>query len=81
MKTYLKMNKEIVGILRISGRPHEEYAAVRIEELEQALEPTKNFINDLTAEVNAHHVLYKDDMMHYLLEERVRKLKIILSDI
>ncbi len=35
MKTYSKMNKEIVGILRISERPHETYAALRIEELEK----------------------------------------------
>lgn len=35
MKTYSKMNKEIVEILRISKRPHELYAALRIEELEE----------------------------------------------
>ncbi|MCK5615576.1 hypothetical protein KAR91_77645 [Candidatus Pacearchaeota archaeon] len=38
MKTYPAMNKEIVGLLRISKRPHHLYAAQRIEELESITE-------------------------------------------
>jgi uncharacterized protein YoxC len=38
METYPEMNARIVHILRIGEYPAEQYAAIRIEELEQQLE-------------------------------------------
>lgn len=42
MNTYPEMNREICGILRISGKPTNAYAALRIEELETRVRELEN---------------------------------------
>ena len=49
VQTYQGMNKEIVGILRAGGIPHEMYAAQYIEELQAEVERLRRECDDLEA--------------------------------
>ena len=50
VQTYQGMNKEIVGILRAGGIPHEMYAAQYIEELQAKIEQLEAEIERLRGE-------------------------------
>ena len=52
MTCYSEMNKQICGILRISDEPASQYAADRIEELEEQLADCKQ---DRDNFIDAHH--------------------------
>lgn len=50
VQTYQGMNKEIVGILRAGGIPHEMYAAQYIEELQAKIEQLEAEVERLRSE-------------------------------
>ena len=65
VQTYQGMNKEIVGILRAGGIPHEMYAAQYIEELQAKIEQLEAEIERLRVEnerLRAEH----DDLAQWL---------------